>query len=147
MIMFLLVMLNANIVISRVRDEKFRYETLQKMQANVKEMRMQSIQEIMDFNVKEHKKMSLALNRDSTPEVDVKVCKISGKTTVILGNDLEIGNKDFSDLVMYYLTNTDLEMKDSRLELIKNIVKLDLVSGYNQGHIRLGVRTCKKNKS
>jgi len=45
--------------------------------------------------------------------------------------NLEIDAKDFCCLIMYYLTNTDLDLKDPRLELIKIIKSLRQLPGYN----------------
>jgi len=58
-------------------------------------------------------------------------------------NQIRIADKfisviDFNEVIMYYLTNTDLEPNDSRLELIDRIKKLHQVDGWNIGNSRLG---------
>ena len=57
-------------------------------------------------------------------------------------NEIRIGNnyinvKDFNELVLYYLTNTDLEPEDDRLKLIDRIKSLKIVDGFNAGNKRL----------
>jgi len=62
--------------------------------------------------------------------------KLSGKVHV--GN-LEIDNSDFCELVLYFLTNTDLDPEhDSRESLLKTLKELNITEhGYNQGYRRI----------
>jgi hypothetical protein len=46
-------------------------------------------------------------------------------------NDMKIGPKDFVELVMYYMKNTDVELNDHRYELKERIELLILVEGFN----------------
>lgn len=59
-----------------------------------------------------------------------------------LENEIRIGNnyinvKDFNELVVYYLTNTDLEQDDDRLKLIDRIKGLKIIDGFNALNKRL----------
>jgi len=84
--------------------------------------------------------MSLRLSF-SHPEVNCKsFSKANGQG--FFGDGLFIGeysiNKnDFMSLVMYIMTNTDLEENDCRLKLIERINKLHQVEGFNVYNMRL----------
>lgn len=54
--------------------------------------------------------------------------------------DYEININDFNELILYYLTNTDLEAGDKRLELLEKIKKLHQVDGFNGGNKRLELK-------
>ncbi|MGD9678133.1 MAG: hypothetical protein AB7V16_07185 [Vulcanibacillus sp.] len=82
--------------------------------------------------------MSLAI----TQELDMKTNSgISGKGflegTSIRINDIWITPEDFNEMIMYYLTNTDLDENDPRTHLLYRISLLDVIDGYNKGNKRL----------
>lgn len=56
---------------------------------------------------------------------------------VIHVGDNEIHKDDFAELVMYFMTNTDLEVSDVRVKLADRISKLRQTEGYNDGNFRL----------
>ena len=47
--------------------------------------------------------------------------------------DHDIDADDFCNLVMYFLTNTDLDVDDCRVKLVKDIESLTAVKGFNSG--------------
>ncbi len=51
----------------------------------------------------------------------------------------EISMEDFCFLAEYVLTNTDLQVKDPRTELVRRINLMQEVSGYNPNGKRLGI--------
>lgn len=51
--------------------------------------------------------------------------------------DYYVNKDDFAALVMYFMTNTDLEDDDIRLSLKERISNLYKGVGYNSGNIRL----------
>lgn len=53
-------------------------------------------------------------------------------------NDIKIGDHDFSQLVYYWFTNTDLAKEnDPRLNLLEKVKKLVEVPSFNSGRERL----------
>jgi len=60
---------------------------------------------------------------------------------IITIGGLEVDAEDFCDLVIYFLTNTDLQHHDVRQYLMLRIAELDLIPGYNPGGTRLGKST------
>lgn len=54
--------------------------------------------------------------------------------------DYEININDFNELILYYLTNTDLEAGDKRIELLEKIKKLHQVDGWNKENKRLKLK-------
>ncbi len=77
--------------------------------------------------------MSLFLNVDTAPSL-----LTSARENGVFVEGMHIGNVDFSHLVWYWLTNTDLQKdKDSRLELLERIKKLVVVDGLNSDRNRL----------
>lgn len=86
--------------------------------------------------------MSLELSNSNSID-----CKCSSGFTGcgFLENEIRVGDnyiniEDFNELVLYYLTNTDLESNDKRLKLIDNIKKLHQVDGFNSGNKRLQLK-------
>ena len=59
-------------------------------------------------------------------------CWIFSKINFIL-EIMKLIFNDFNELILYYLTNTDLEVGDKRLELLEKIKKLHQVDGFNSG--------------
>lgn len=51
-------------------------------------------------------------------------------------NGMKIGPKDFVELVMYFMKNTDVDINDHRYELKKRIEALTLVEGFNGPNTR-----------
>lgn len=75
-------------------------------------------------------------------EFDGSGISISGCTQKVI----KIPHDDMCFLIMYYLTNTDLNIKDHRLPLIKDIKKLKKVRGFMLGKKRLAQIFPVKNK-
>jgi hypothetical protein len=70
---------------------------------------------------------------DSVPSV-----LTSARENGVFIEGMHIGNIDFSHLVWYWLTNTDLQKdKDPRLELLDRVKKLVVVDGLNPNRNRL----------
>lgn len=51
-----------------------------------------------------------------------------------------IDMNDFCQLVVYLMPNTDLTEDDPRLELWRMLTKLEIVDGYLDGNVRLGIK-------
>lgn len=51
--------------------------------------------------------------------------------------DIDMSLADFTSMVLYVLTNTDLEPNDPRLPLVERIKEMRMVPGYNSGGYRL----------
>ena len=101
--------------------------------------------------------MSLILNIDSPVTIsgpvggEMEIHRVTAKTHPTLvgppkmqlhqgDSEIEIGFQDFAALVNYWLTNTDLEEDDPRIELIKSIAELKPVEGWaGEGSLRLDV--------
>lgn len=57
---------------------------------------------------------------------------------------LQISSRDFADMVVYWLTNTDLVRKDVRVKLCQKIKECNIIKGWNEGKSRLNVGFVKK---
>lgn len=78
--------------------------------------------------------MDISTNTDNIRlGVDVKT-HVTG--CVVLG-DKTISMTDFAEIVLYVMTNTDLEVNDPRLELIEGIKSLKITDGYHYDSRRL----------
>ena len=75
-----------------------------------------------------------------------KILLVRARSTAIFSRcevhigDYEININDFNELVLYYLTNTDLEVGDKRIELLEKIKKLHQVDGWNKENKRLKLK-------
>jgi hypothetical protein len=82
--------------------------------------------------------MSLTLSKS---KVDCKTFSgVAGRGFFM--NEVRVGDyyiqaDEFAELVMYYLTNTDLSEDDPRLGLMKRIRRLENATGFNGTNIRL----------
>lgn len=70
-------------------------------------------------------------------------CKTSSKGNGkgFIENEIRIGEhyvnvEDFCEVVMYFLTNTDLEDQDPRLALVSRVKGLGFTQGWNDGNLR-----------
>lgn len=52
-------------------------------------------------------------------------------------NGVTITNSDMVDMIDYYLTNSDLDHEDDRLDLVERIKNYKIVDGYNEGRDRI----------
>jgi hypothetical protein len=59
-----------------------------------------------------------------------------GEAEIRIG-DCYLSLADFSEMVMYVMTNTDLEEEDPRLSLMDRIANLREAAGHNSGGTRL----------
>lgn len=87
--------------------------------------------------------MSLVL--DNSGNINCKIMPNFNTGTGFFKNkfyvgDYEININDFNELILYYLTNTDLEAGDKRLELLEKIKKLHQVDGWNKENKRLKLK-------
>ncbi len=81
--------------------------------------------------------MSLSLDLGTKPDGTIAMTDLNG--TVVEVGPVTMTTEDFCQLVIYVLTNTDLVSGDSRLHLMNQIAKLNVVQGYNGIHsTRLG---------
>lgn len=80
--------------------------------------------------------MSLSLDLGTKPHGTVAVTDFDGEYVGVA--DLQISTADFCQLVIYVLTNTDLQPNDPRLHLMNQIAKLNVIPGHNPGKARLG---------
>ncbi len=80
--------------------------------------------------------MSIQLNQGTIPD-NLRVASQGVMTgyMVFIG-EYEVSMEDFSAMVLYVLTNTDLEENDPRIELVKNIKNLMITTGWNEGGVR-----------
>ena len=88
--------------------------------------------------------MILVLEQGTIPHVEIKTIFAEAPFYItIIDRELkkavnaEITNKDMFALIQYYFTNTDLEENDIRKEIMKWLVSLKEVEGYNKGSKRL----------
>ena len=80
--------------------------------------------------------MSLALELGTTPEGTVAKTDFDGKFVDV--GDIRITTDDFCQLVIYVLTNTNLNQNDPRLHLMQQLAKLNVVTGHGGYGARLG---------
>ena len=74
--------------------------------------------------------MPLILNQDTKPKNLISRTSII-YSEILLG-DYEIGMKDFTEMVMYVMTNTDLSgSADPRVKLRERIKSLQITEGFN----------------
>lgn len=86
--------------------------------------------------------MSLRLEIDTYPTgVETKSNHGIADIRGIRIGDYDIGEEDFSVIVLYWLTNTDLLPGDKRLKLIEDIKNLKIEKGYSEGRNRLALRS------
>lgn len=65
----------------------------------------------------------------------------AGEPEVIIGEQY-LSMKDFCEIVRYIMTNTDLKdgFNDPRWELRNELMRLDIVDGFNKGAKRLIIK-------
>jgi hypothetical protein len=82
--------------------------------------------------------MSLSLDLGTKPAgLEVKTFGFGPMGNTVYLGDYEISLEDFLIAAEYVLTNTDLELNDSRLQFVKCIQSMKEVEGYNPGRKRL----------
>ena len=57
---------------------------------------------------------------------------------IVIGQ-YDMSMKDFCDMAMYVLINTDLEANDPRLEFVEEVKAMREMPGYNPGRRRLAI--------
>jgi len=81
--------------------------------------------------------MSLSLDLGTKP--NGLLAYFGADPTVLFLGDCAITMRDFVLLVEYVMTNTDLMPDDPRLRLIRRMISMCVVAGYNPGSSRLVV--------
>lgn len=84
--------------------------------------------------------MSLILDTSNPPGLEVKTFGFGSMGNTVHIGDYEISPADFKEMVIYVLTNTDLEPDDPRLELVRVIQAMIPVAGHNPGRDKLAIR-------
>lgn len=84
--------------------------------------------------------MSMSLDFSVQQHIDAK-CSSKGNGKGFLDDEIRVGDyyiniNDMNGLIMYYLTNTDLDNNDVRIELVDRIKNLHIVPGYNANNNR-----------